>query len=190
MNKKSEEQLNAYVEELKAKLEAAEEEAQEANERVDLIERQMKDDSWGWSVPREWKPSDLPVPRMEMHWERDDEEGFSCRCTYMLVYEHFLSIKKCAYKGDPAFLAVPFGQTKSSGTPRKSFLQQVRRREDDALGPLEIMTPFRDWSHAISDAEQLKLPLYITTEDGDVSVVEPDGEHHKQRLLKKGGEAL
>lgn len=192
MNAKSEEQLNAYIDELKAKVETAEEKAQEATERANNLELQMKDNSWGWSVPRPMERNELPLPRLEMHWERDDVAGYSVRCTYMLVYEHYLGIKKIAGRGDPEVLGVPLGQTKRNGAPQKSFVEHHPFQNDLLQNTAQITVPNRDWSHAISDSKQLKLPLYITTCDGDVSVVDVANEAGKstQRMLKVAGKDL
>lgn len=187
MNKKSEEQLNDYVEELKAKLEAAEEKAQAATERAEHLELQMKDDNLGWSLPRHMKRNELPLPRLELHWERDDELGYTVRCTYMLVYEHFLGIKGLAGPGDAEVIGIPFGQTKRSGSPQVTFVEHFPFQSVH-----QITTPRHEWAHATSDAAQLKLPLYITTCDGDMSIVEgvEDLKNVNQRMLKVGNKAL
>jgi len=186
MTPKTEEQLNTLIDELKQKLQASEERALKAEDNAKHFERQLKDDNLGWSLGREMEYSDLPLPRLQMHWERDDPRGYNTRCTYMLVYEHYLGIKKIAGHGDPAVVGVPFGQTKRNGR-EGSFVDRY-----DQEGKPHITVPHREWAHAISDAQQLKLPLYVTTCDGDVAVVDisPVPGKSLQRMLKLGGKPL
>lgn len=174
MTPKTEEQLNALIEELQQKLEAAEACVQDAEERADRFERQLQSDDLGWSNPRrhELFADALPVPRLELHWTRDDEDGSSTRCTYMLVYSHFLD------RGDNRHIVgVPLGQTKCQGASRPSFFRFTDSKTLD--------TPFRDSAHAYHDAEQFSLPLFITTIDEDIASV--DVKTRDQTLLWVAG---
>lgn len=60
--------------------------------------------------------------------------------------------------------AKPFGVTSRRGSWSDSFITEDH-----------LDTPFRDGAHAFHDAQHLKLPLFITTEDGDVDRVEFTG---------------
>ncbi len=186
MNEKTETQLNEYIEKLKSKLEKTQAKLDKATARLDRTKARIENSDKDWVQHRDWTRKGLPLPRLELYWERDDEEGHCNRCTYVLVYEHFLSLKKMAYEDDPTIVGVPLGQTKSHGSPRASFV------EAHPVDPERICVPFRDWSHALSDANHLKLPLYVTTCDDDVSQVLNVDTPTKttQKMLRKGGKAV
>ena len=177
--KRTEKQLNNYIDEMEAKLERLQEELDEAENVAAEATERLEKDTAGWALPRKWSEKGLPVPRMEMHWVRDN--SYTLRCVYVMVYRHLVD-----REDRPEIIGTPMGQTTSNGGENRSFIE----RGDN--GPC-LITPFRDWAHACSDSLQLKLPLFITTEDDDVCQVDfkkkVDGVY-QMTMTRRAGKAV
>lgn len=154
------ENLNRLLKAARRRIAKLKREVRRAEERAEGLERQLDTNTLGWSRHREWTEEDLPVPRLEMHWERTSEDGYERVALYVLVYRHFLD--GCGDK--PKIEAVPMGLTRVSGGHNRTpwFWNGA------------IETPFRDGAHFKHDAKHLGLPAFVTTEDGDVTQVNPD----------------
>lgn len=178
----TEKNLNKMIEQLEAKVEKIEHELSEANDKVDNLQDQIATDAFTWASPREWDENGLPLPRLEMHWERDDDEGYTTRCTYGLVFPHFLDTM--SGPDDRNIVMKPFSQTTRSGSRQGKFVEKWGPEER-----LEITTPFRMGPDAAHAARVLNLPLYITTEDDDVSLVvlAPRPADSTQKMLRIAG---
>lgn len=187
MTPMTEAQLNAHIDLLNKEIGQLKEQVEELEGEKRSLTRRLEDDEFGWALPRKMEYNDLPLPRLELEWS-DDGSGYNRVCTYMLVYEHFLGRRKIAGNDDAEVVGIVLGRTKQSGGRRTTYLE---RFVDDETPQIE--TPFRDWSHALSDMEHLKLPLYITTNNGDISIVVSNQDDkrcpYKQQMLKIGGEA-
>ena len=92
-----------------------------------------------WTDHRDVEKTDLPVPRLELRWTKTESRHEEWVCAYSLVRQHL-----CDH-----FVAVPLGQTKSSGG----------RGPDQYGGTLD--QPFRESAHAAYDAMHLNLPLFV-----------------------------
>lgn len=171
MTKKTEQQLNALIESLQQQLEAAESRANEADEKADRLKAFADDGRNTWAQPRPWEENGLPLPRLELHWSYDsDDREFDKRCLYVLVYRHFLA--SCS-GGGSHIVANPMGLTRVGGA--SGFVRS---------GGM-IDTPFREGAHAKSDAEHLKLPLFVTTEDGDVDEIICRGPETERLVVRR-----
>jgi hypothetical protein len=114
----------------------------EANERIAELEYEIAElqERVPWTDHSEVPPDELPVPRLEMLWEKGSfPNGHNYRCTYRLIYKHLLG----------HWIAVPLGSTRVSGG----------RDPDQYDAKLQI--PFRDGAHIRSDAKHLNLPAFV-----------------------------
>ena len=150
--------LSEYVERLKADLAEARERAEQAEAKAERIEQIMESDDYGWLQRQAWDAADLPVPRLELRWERKGPRGQ--RCWYVLVLRHF----------EDGVVAHPIGLTWDRGHGARDF------RSGD-----QLWIPLRNGPHAKHDAAQLGLPLCVTTTDGDVVVYEDGVQRWIQR---------
>lgn len=124
----------------------------EKSERIEELEselQELKDDSeadWKWARHTTLKenPENLPVPRLEIRWQKLSEDGYLSQWDYALIYKHTLG----------NLVRIPLGQTKTQGGNGKPPIH---------LG--EIRTPFRDGVHICQDSEQLKLPAFAICEN-------------------------
>ncbi len=166
--------LNKLIAKHEERIEELESELQEQTNANETLTRRIESEDATWAQPRKWDEDDLPMPRLEMRWTRDD--SYTSRCTYVLVFPHFLD--KSLGEDERDIVSKPLGQTKSQGSERLTFWR---------FGDAELDTPFRDGAHAFHDAKVLKLPLFITTEDGDATEVMFDGDKRGQRVIRRGG---
>lgn len=158
----------AKIKKLQSKLEAAE-------DKASSLEYQLRDDVLGWSNPREWEESDLPLPRLELRWSSLDDSGYHSEAVLMFVYRHFLD----GFGDKRDIQAMPMGRTKRSGGAANFTNHR---------GGLDM--PFREGARAIHNAKHLGLPLFITTDAGDVVRVDAtDGasttDGHAQTWIKR-----
>ena len=175
----TEKNLNKLIAQLEARNAELEDELSKATDRIDTLECIREEGRDTWAFPRKWDEKGLPLPRLEMHWSRSDEDGWNLRCLYVLVYAHLLD--GCG--GKRHIVAKPLGMTRSNrSVPVSSFIE-TRGMPGEAREI--IATPFRDGAHAMHDAKHLNLPLYVTTEDDDAAIVEGDG----QRIIRRAGKA-
>lgn len=158
MASKTEEVLANRVEQLERELEDLREERDR--------EQRCKDheDAYGWTRPfqltsgdydkiSDERNYDLPVPRLEIRWIPKGEGYAGTRIArYSLVYRHLLG----------QVIAVPLGQTRQSGGPWEEF----ERVEDMPPGMIigRLSPPFRDGAHALNEAKQLNLSLFVLDE--------------------------
>lgn len=147
MNQETETNLNEMIEMLKLERYHAERREQKANEELERLKHQLADGRESWAQPRKWHANELPVPRLELYWDRIND--YERRCDYLLVHKHFLD----------DIVATPLGQT------------IVRGGSDSFFRGDKLDTPFRDGAHAYHDAEHLGLSLYVTTCHGDVDAL-------------------
>lgn len=135
------ERLMELLEEKDQKIAELEGDVREATEKEEERQR-WAETFWTRHVKLE-DDGGLPVPRLEIRWERDDvaRSGYQWRANYNLVYRHFL--------GD--IIAVPLGRT------MVGCEHPVRNGKID--------TPFRDGAHIRHDAAQLGLPAYSVCEN-------------------------
>jgi len=91
----------------------------------------------------------LPVPRLELVWECQDNDWHEFVVRYRLVYKHFLG----------ETISVPLSYTRvgqhADNTPWRSRYKP---------GKLEL--PMRDGCHIMHDAAQFGIPAYAVTPDG------------------------
>lgn len=115
-----------------------------------------------WTEHRvETAPQTLPIPRLELLWERLDPpvRGYTWVIRYDLVKAHLCDRVE----------RIPLGSTMT-----------------DCVGPPNQVpyAPFRDGAHASFDALHLKLPAYIVYRD-IVVVVDPTAHHGAVDAIKK-----
>jgi len=127
-------------------------------------------------VAKDWSDKGLPVPRLELYWETDNGDHI---CSYVLVYRHLIHRVE-----NPKILAKMMGFTRVYPGGRSYFTEYY--------GEQVISVPFRDWAHALSDATQLNLPLFITTINNDVATAVPTSAkgNAQQRMLRIAGKDL
>jgi hypothetical protein len=136
-------------------------------QEVERLERQLDTSVLGWSRHRPWKEDGLPVPRLELRWKLTAPG--EAVALFVLVYRHFLDHVE----------AVPLGQTRCSGGGYR-----VGENRPADMPPLfhagtyagmpGLDLPFRDGSHLKHNAKHLGLPAYISTDDGDVTQLDPE----------------
>jgi hypothetical protein len=143
--------------------ERLEKQLDEKDERIEALEtelQELKDESesdWKWARHKTLKenPDNLPVPRLEMRWHKESDDGYLTRWDYNLIYRHLLG----------HLVAVPLGQTKSQG--------------GNGTPPIhngEIRTPFRDGVHICTDTEHLGIPAFCIVEGTIVRLMMKDGK--------------
>ena len=134
--------MSAAEERLLELLDTKDTEIDQLTEQVEELKQLARGRYGAWTM-HEKLPEDqpLPVPRLEMAWEHEDE--WHVVVLYRLVYRHLLG--HC--------VGVPFGHTRVSG----SGVQPLR------YGRLDL--PFRDGAHIRHDAESLNLPAFLIYED-------------------------
>lgn len=99
--------------------------------------------------------ADLPTPRLQLRWSSPSQ------CHYeMVVLLGEYDIRRDAPDGEQRsrYMAIPLGGTRRSG----SGLDPLTTNE---CGEVIVDTPFRDGSHILWDAAQLKLPAYAVWGD-------------------------
>lgn len=122
--------------------------------------RQLTNDeeaNWEWARHKTLKenPDNLPVPRLEMRWHKESEDGYLTRWDYRLIYKHTLG----------HLVAVPLGQTKSQGGHGEPPIHNG-----------VIRTPFRDGVHICEDAGHMNLPAFGICEGLIVRLMMKNGQ--------------
>lgn len=133
------------------------------DERIEELEKELqelKDESewdWKWSRHKTLKQNleNLPVPRLEMRWHKESEDGYLQRWDYWLIYRHTLN----------HLVAVPLGQTKTQGGNGQPPIYEGK-----------IRTPFRDGVHICNDTGHLGIPAFGIVEDKIVRLAMKDGK--------------
>jgi hypothetical protein len=150
------ERLEAQLDEKDARIEELEKELQEI--------RDDEDANWEWSRHSTLKinPDNLPVPRLEMRWHKESEDGYLTCWDYRLIYRHLLG----------HLIAVPLGQTKSQGG---NGAPPIRNGQID--------TPFRDGVHISTDTGHLGIPAFCIVEDKIVRLFMRDGKCAQEPYL-------
>lgn len=173
MTKDTEQQLNDLVKTLTRSLAKVSREKREIREELDNLNKTLEDGRETWSRHQPWNENGLPVPRLELHWKKDGE--YDSRCWYLLVYKHLLHTEE-----KPDIVAVPLGLTRSGGGSRN--------QQGFMFGEY-VDTPFRDGAHAAHDSTQLKIPLYVTNEDGAVDFIDvSDGyQNRRSTIVRRPG---
>jgi hypothetical protein len=128
-------------------IERLEELLDEKDSRINDLERELREATdrqeadWEWArhSTRKMDADNLPVPRLEMRWVQESEDGYMQRWDYALVYRHTLD----------HLVVVPLGQTRTQGG----------RGEPPIYGE-RLQTPFRDGVHICRDTEHLGIPAF------------------------------
>lgn len=133
-------------------------------ELSEALDRKEKDFEWAEHVDlgEVYRP-ELPVPRLEMLWEKDDGESWrNCTALYRLIYRHLLG----------HLVAVPLGRTQTqSGADHSPATEPWSKN---------IRVPFRDGVHIATDSESLKLPAFVVCEDRIDIIRMKDGKCHQE----------
>lgn len=139
------------------------EQLDEKDQRIEELEEELqklKDESewdWKWARHKTLKENqdNLPVPRLEMRWHKESDDGYLTRWDYKLIYRHTLG----------HLVAVPIGQTKSQG--------------GNGTPPIyngEISTPFRDGVHICQDSGHLGIPAFCVVGNKIARLMMKDGK--------------
>jgi hypothetical protein len=86
----------------------------------------------------------LPIPRLQLRWDEENEEGWVCN------YELVIKLGKGDCRRDlseSGIMAIPLGRT-------------VRTSSHSPITDGVVDTPFRDGAHIKWDSKQLSLPMY------------------------------
>ncbi len=121
------------------------EKLQEAEFRVEQAKS-----GWTMHITLEGEQT-LPVPRLEMLYESENDNWFDFKVKHRLVYRHFLG--HCE--------AIPLGETKSGGS-----------RGDPPIYNDKIELPFRDGAHIAHNAAAMGFPAFAVLGDR-VEKIEP-----------------
>ena len=127
------------------------------DERIEELETELQkltdesESDWKWARRKTLKgnPDNLPVPRLEMRWHQESDDGYLQRYDYALIYRHTLG----------HLVAVPLGQTKTQGGNGKPPIYNGK-----------LHTPFRDGVHICNDSLQLGIPAFCIV-DGKIARV-------------------
>ena len=114
-----------------------ESEAREAELREQLESRanEIRGSKWGWAIGRTIEDDEtLPVPRLELRYEKNDGEWRNYFVHYLLVLRHLLD----------HIYVVPLGSTKIGGYGKEP--------------PTDL--PYRDGAHAAHDSTHIGVPVY------------------------------
>ena len=127
---------------------------EELEDKLAEAERRLQQEDPYWSLPVQLpEEQTLPVPRLEMVVEWDEERSHETLFTYRLVYRHLL--------GHCVGLILGF-------TPRYGCNGPPIRK-----GKIDM--PMRDGRHIERDARTLNLPAFAVY-GGRVEPIEPDAE--------------
>lgn len=127
------------IERLEKLLNESEAREEELREQLESSKNEIRGSKWGWATGRTIADDEtLPVPRLELRYEKNDGEWRNYFVHYLLVLRHL-----CGH-----IYAVPLGSTKIGGyggpTP-----------------PTDL--PYRDGAHAAHDSAHLGVPVYRIT---------------------------
>lgn len=136
------------IERLEEQLNEKDARIEELEEQVRALEGRVDQADAGWSLPEKLPAEQtLPVPRLEMVWQKDGGDSWYRRvAVYRLVYRHFLG--HC--------MTLPLGRTTVEGG-------QADGEPIDHDGKISL--PFRDGTHIHHDAAHLKLPAFAVLGD-------------------------
>lgn len=148
------------IEVLEAKIDALEDELVEARDKITALER---DQTWtahlDWSLEED--DVELPIPRIEIRIEcfgpDDIERVDEVHVTQYLILRHNLG----------HFEAIPLSAVRMMGT----WPSVAAAVYDPRDGDRSRLNAYRLGSEAWHNAEHLKLPLFITANDGERDVV-------------------
>lgn len=155
------------LERLTEQLDAKDAELEELRSKLEEIEDR---DAYQWTrhrrIPKGDDLPNLPVPRLQIRYiPLTDGAGrsdwYSYSAVYELVYRHFLGRAEIGHDDDPDLLAIPLSTTRINGGGGRPPIREGR-----------IDLPFRDGTHIVSDADHLKLPMFVICGDV-VQPVEP-----------------
>lgn len=141
------------VEVLTEKIGQLEQENETLQEKVSLIEN-MANYGWMLHVPMSKKENgDLPLPRLEMRFERNGDYGFAM--IYGIVRNHYVNNIEF----------IPLSKTTTSAHADETFkrLKDAIRAKD--CEPINNALPFRDGVHIKYDSMSLGMPIVIRCED-------------------------
>jgi hypothetical protein len=157
---KSEKRLEELLDKKDEEIEKLKEQIEEFEMQRDSAERS---DEWRWTYHTVLKKDDvnLPVPRLEMRWVLQDEQGYNKICWYYLVYKHLVD----------DIIKVPLGSTRVNGGGGSPFYDG--RHPTNPTPKLDV--PFRDGAHIANEARQLRLPAFVIWED-KVQEILPEAE--------------
>jgi hypothetical protein len=161
------------VERLEELLNAKDEELRELRRQIRAQEDDDEKRVWNWSRHHIFTEKDdvaLPVPRLELRWENQDEHGYNRICWYYLVFRHLLG----------NIVKVPLSYTQVNGGGKSPFYSA----DQHYSGEDYIDTPLRDGAHIVNDARQLRLPAFVIWED-KVQEIIPEGKEGRRKALSK-----
>lgn len=163
-------------ERLQELLNKKDEELEKLQEKVDhfehLEEKKRNRDTWIWTEHYILDEDDivgLPVPRLELRWKFLDDHRYNSVCWYTIVFKHLVG----------EIIRVPFGMTSVSGGKGDEF------HANHPDGP-RIGIPFRDGSHIINEARQLKLRAFAISGDRAQELIpgeEGGGNHTRGPII-------
>lgn len=128
-------------------IERLEELLDEKDSRIEELEKELSDitdreeANWEWArhSTRKEDTDNLPVPRLEMRWVKESDDGYLQRWDYALVYRHTLD----------HLVVVPLGQTRIQGN-----------RSEPPVWGTTLQTPLRDGVHICNDTMHLGIPAF------------------------------
>lgn len=149
------------IDRLEGLLDQKESELDEANEKIESLERELECMAGGWRRSESFKDDGLlPIPRLEMVYAQVD--GWrEYKVVYRLVYKHLLD----------HMVAVPLGMTKIGGGVDKD--------------PSRLDLPFRDGVHAWHEAGLFGWPLFKLVPGRPPERVELSRETEAQGIAKR-----
>lgn len=138
--------------------------------RIDELEtelQELKDEAaseWKWARHKKLKdnPDNLPVPRLEIRWHNESDDGYLTRWDYTLIYRHLLG----------HLIAVPLSQTRITGGNGSPPIHNGR-----------IQTPFRDGVHICHDTHHLGIPAFGIVGDKIVRLTMKDEKCEQEEYI-------
>ncbi len=133
------------IERLEGLLNERDAEIERMREEVQAAERTVAQSEAGWSLPVRFPDEQtLPVPRLQMTFETDDDRWYEWTVSYRLVHRHFLG----------HVIGVALGSTTVRGGNGGPPIRD---------GKLDL--PFRDGVHMGHDARSLGLRAFAVCGD-------------------------
>ncbi len=145
--------MTTTIEYLTEQLNERDAEIEELTRAVDLLEQTLRGAKSNWTLhTRLSNEQTLPVPRLEIVFQPDEQEGWGrYDAIYRLVYRHEQDF----------IIGVPLGRTTVESM-----------RDEPPITNDRIDEPRRDSAHIRRDSISLGLPAYVVLGDR-VEVVEP-----------------
>lgn len=147
------ERLEKLLDEKDARIEELEGEIQEQADA-----REERDWEWTRHAILKDNPENLPVPRLEIRWEAESEDGYLQRWDYSLIYRHLLG----------HLVRIPMGQTKTQGSTKPPIFNGA------------LMMPYRDGAHICHDSMMLGLPAFAVADGRIEKLSTVDGKNHQE----------